>query len=253
MEVINGQFIMRGLSENDPLRIMSHSELVAWVKEIGFLPLFANEIEGFSAEEHVSPRYWWTGNREQDPWEWREIIASGREVAYGKFFGGKAGFISTEWLPVFANYRRGGYDFDSRWDDGLANRREKLIMDMLTERDSDGDIIRTDKQILSSDLKKLCGFGKGGEKNFPGIITGLMMQTYLTITDFHRRRNKKGAEYGMPVSVLLPPEAVWGYELVTSCYDEAPSISRERIVGQVRALFPNADEESIGKVIGKAP
>lgn len=29
---------------------------------IGFLPFFKNEIEGFSAEEHTSNRYWWTGD-----------------------------------------------------------------------------------------------------------------------------------------------------------------------------------------------
>ena len=37
-------------------------------------------MKGLSAEEHVSPRFWWTGDPEQDPWEWREIIpAGGRE------------------------------------------------------------------------------------------------------------------------------------------------------------------------------
>ena len=53
----------------------------------------------------------------------------------GKFFAGKAGFISLRWLPFFANYRREGYDFDSRWEDGKASRREKNIMDLLTDRD----------------------------------------------------------------------------------------------------------------------
>ena len=146
-----------------------------------------------------------------------------------------------------------GYDFDSRWDEGLANRREKIIMDMLTERDSDGEMIFTDKEILTTDLKKLCGFGKGGEKNFPGITTKLMMQTYLTIVDFHRRKNKKGGEYGMPVSVMLPPEAVWGYEHITSRYSEDPKESWEALIGHTQVLFPQADEADIIGIIGKAP
>lgn len=101
----NGTWIMKGLAWDDPYRIRIWQELVNWVNEVGFLPLFANEIEGFSVEEHTSSDYWWTGNAEQDPWEWREIIARSKEVAYGKFFGSKAGFISKEWLPYFANYR----------------------------------------------------------------------------------------------------------------------------------------------------
>lgn len=50
---------------DDPYRIRTWQELVNWVKEVGFLPLFANGVRGFSAEEHVSPDYWWTGIRQE--------------------------------------------------------------------------------------------------------------------------------------------------------------------------------------------
>ena len=249
----NGTWIMRGLSWDDPYRIRTWQELINWVNEVGFLPLFANEVSGFSAEEHVSPDYWWTGVKEHDPWEWREIIASSHEVAYGKFFDKKAGFISIGWLPYFVNARRDGYDFDARWEDGLANSREKAIMDRLTEKDDDGDTVFPDKQILSTELKKMAGFGKNGSKNYPGIITGLQMQTYLVIADFHRRTNKKGSEYGMPVSVLLPPEALWGYEKVTEAYTEKPAESWQRIFDRVKGLYPDADDKDVIRIIGKRP
>ena len=174
-------------------------------------------------------------------------------MAYGKFFDKKAGFISLKWLPYFVNYRRQGYDFDARWEDGLANRREKLIMELLTGKDADGDMTFPDRQILSTELKKMAGFGKGGEKNYPGIVTGLQMQTYLVIVDFHRRTNKKGAEYGMPVSVMLPPEAVWGYEEVTKAYKETPLESWHRLSARVREMYPEAEEKEIVRLIGKEP
>ncbi|MBQ8920715.1 MAG: hypothetical protein IJ060_00955 [Oscillospiraceae bacterium] len=249
----NGEWIMQGMSWNDPYRIRTWQELVRWVDEIGFLPLFANEIAGFSAEEHVSPKYWWTGDRTQDPWEWREIIAASRQLAYGKFFDKKAGFISMSWLPVFANARRDGYDFDSAWEDGKITQREKRIMDELTETDSDGGIIWKDTQILSTELKKRAGFGKGGEKNYPGTTTDLMMKLYLVTADFHRRRNKKGEEYGMPVSVLLPPEAVWGYDAVTAAYSEEPAESWLKIRQQLQTHFPAASDSAVTRLIGKCP
>ena len=205
----SGAWIMRGLDWNDPFRIRTWEELVNWINEIGFLPLFANSIDGFSVEEHVSPDYWWTGNLEQDPWEWREIIARSHQVAYGKFFNKKAGFISTEWLPVFANARRMGYDFDSRWEEGLAGYREKLIMDFFMDEDETGENVWKAPGILTTDLKHLSGFGKGKEKNFPGIITDLQMKLYLVIGDFRRRTNNKGEDYGMSVSVMQPPETIW--------------------------------------------
>ena len=177
-------WIMKGLEWDNPLRIRTWQELINYVNEVGFLPLFKNGISGFSAEEHVSDLFWWTGDLDQDPWEWREIIARSHQVAYGKFFDKKAGFISLAWLPHFANYRRDGYDFDARWEDGLASRREKMIMDQVTQKVADGDTVFPDIRILSTELKKQAGFGKGGAKNYPGITTGLQMQTYLVITGF---------------------------------------------------------------------
>ena len=126
-------------------------------------------------------------------------------------------------------------------------------MDLLTDTDEDGDVVWKDEQILSTDLKKTAGFGKAGEKNYPGIVTGLQMQTYLVITDFHRRVNKKGQEYGMPVSVMLPPEAIWGYDTVTSAYSEEPAESWKKIYNRVRELYPDSEEREIIRLIGKMP
>ena len=129
----NGAWIMRGLDWDDPARIQSWQELIDWVDEVGFLPLFRNEADGFSAEENTSDLYWWSGDPEQDPWEWRQLIARSGRVAYGKFFGGKAGFISRAWFPHFANWRRDGYDFDARYEDGLARYQDKQVYDILLE------------------------------------------------------------------------------------------------------------------------
>lgn len=253
MSVENGEWIMRGLDWNDPYRIRTWQELVNWINEIGFLPLFGNEIEGFSVEEHTSSEYWWSGDRNEDPWEWREIIAASSQVAYGKFFDKKAGFISLDWLPYFVNSRRNGYDFDARWQDGLASRREKKIMDFFIGENEDGDAVYKDRRILSTDLKKEAGFGKGGEKNFPGVVTNLQMQTYLVISDFQRRENKRGEEYGMAVSILLPPETIWGYDKVTKAYSEKPKESWRRIADHVKEMYLKADERNIIRLIGKEP
>lgn len=238
---------------NHPECIHSYKELEKYINDIGFLPLFGNEVEGFSVEEWTEPRYWWTDIEDKDPWRWREIIARRGKIAYGKFFDKKAGFISLEWLPYFVNYRRGGYDFDARWEDGLANRREKSIMEVYISEGDDGETVFGNEHILSTDLKKQCGFGKGKSKNYPGIVTGLQMQTYLVIVDFARRRNKKGEEYGMPVSIMLPPESVWGYDLVTSAYKERPTKSWKRLFDHVKELYEEADDEAVIRLIGKEP
>ncbi len=239
MALEDGEWIMRGLDWNDPWRIRSWRELINWINEVGFLPLFANEVPGFSAEEHCSPLYWWTGDPEQDPWAWREIIAGTGEVAYGKFFGNRAGFISREWFPYFANARRDGYDFDAAWDDELVQRRYKVIMDLFEDGEAHPGF----------ELKPAAGFGKDGYKNFDGCITWLQMQTYLVIRRFERRKSKRGQEYGMPVSYYVKPEDLWGYEHVTSAYREDPKVSGERIFRRVMEQFPGGEEKTVRKFL----
>lgn len=239
MAVENGEWIMHGLDWDNPYRIRTYEELINWVDEIGFLPLFKNEIEGFSAEEHTSDQFWWTGDPEQDPWKWRELIARSGRVAYGKFFNKKAGFISKEWFPYFANYRRDGYDFDARWDEELASARSKKIVEQFANHE----------ELYSFELKKLAGFGKNGEKNFEGVVTELQMQTYLVVRDFRQKVNKKGMKYGWPVAVYSTPEQLWGYEVVAGAYAEEPKTSKERIFEQVRKNFPGSTEKQLMKLL----
>lgn len=243
---------MKGLGWDNPLRIRSAAELTNWVQEIGFLPFFANEVVGFSAEEHTASHAWWTGNKATDPWEWREVIAAQHQIAYGKFFDGRAGFISQEWLPYFANARRNGWDFDGKWQDGRASVREKAIMEFFVNPESSDEPEFTGAAILSTELKRQAGFGKGGEKNYPGILTGLQMQLYLVIGGFRRRTNKKGADYGMPVSVIMTPESIWGYGHLSSAYREEPNESWQRIYDHTRKMW-SADKNAIIKLIGKRP
>ena len=241
MAVENGEWIMRGLDWNDPRRIRSWQELIQWIDQVGFLPLFRNEIDGFSVEERTSDRFWWSDDPEQDPWQWRQFIARSGQAAYGKFFHRKAGFISRAWFPHFANWRRNGYDFDSRWDEELASLRQKRIMDQFAGRD----------EAYSFELKRLAGFGREGEKNFEGTVAELQMEGYLLIRDFRQRLNKKGRPYGWPISVYATPEALWGYEHVTSAYSAEPAQSKALIDQQVKKHFPAATEETLQIVLGQ--
>ena len=190
----NGIWILHGMDWDCPQCIRSWQALVRWIDEIGFLPLFQSGIEGFSVEEHTSCLHWWSGDPERDPWEWRQLIARSGRVAYGKFFGRKAGFIAKDWFPHFANWRRDGYDFDSRWDDARASRRQKRIMDQFADR----------QELSSFALRRLAGFGKGGETNFDGTVTDLQMDGYLLIRDFRQRVNKRASPMDGPSRSTVP-------------------------------------------------
>ena len=153
--------------------IHNADELEALAQRMGLLPFFSCGIPGFSIEDFTPSRFWFAEGVD-GPWEWRMDVARRGVVAYGKLFHNKAGLVSREWYPDLANYRRDGYDFDARYEDGLAGYKEKCIMDVLLR----------DGPTLSKDLKKAAGFGGGGMKDFDTAITRLQMQTYVTVHSF---------------------------------------------------------------------
>ncbi|MCH5184210.1 MAG: hypothetical protein J1E00_08550 [Oscillospiraceae bacterium] len=234
----DGEWVMEGLDAHDPKRIKNMDELYEYVDTVGFLPLFRSHVDRFSLEELTASAAWWSGT-DEDPWLWREIASASGKVVYGKFFGGKAGFISREWFPYFASYRRDGYDFDTLYETGMATRKGKLLMDVLDAHGEAG--------IPSYQLKKLAGFSSGGERGFSGAITSLMMQTYVVICGFERRLNRAGEEYGWPVTNYCTAEARFGKEHVRSQYGLTREEALEKLLAQLRRLYPDAGEQALRK------
>jgi len=245
METINGEWYMQGCDRNDPNCLHTPEELIALVKRAGFLALFAGDAPGFSVEERTPPEAWWTGDPASDPWEWRKLAAADPEIAYGKFFGKKAGFVSKAWFPALANLGRNGYDFDALYDDGFATHRAKKLMDALEPDDEARGLV-----LMTRDLKEKAGFGRGGEKNFEGVLTDLQMKSYLIMSDFRQRVNRQGEPYGWHIAAIGTPETKWGYAHIAAGYAEKPAESGARLTAHLTAAFPGVDEQAARRLIG---
>lgn len=219
-------------------KLKSAEDIIHIVSEIGFLPFFANEIEGFSIEEHC-PRELWFSDEAEGPWEWKGPIARSKECVYGKFFRGKAGFVSLEMFPELANYRRSGYDFDARYDDGLAAKKDKDVYNFIAKSGA----------VISKSLKAELDYRKGGNKGFETVITRLQMQTYVNIADFVYMRDKNGKQYGWGVAEYSTPEEMFGYETITAAYKKDPSDSRELLLERLAKALPKASGEKLLRLI----
>ena len=237
---MDGEWNMYGCGWDDPGRLKTPDDLLELVRCIGFLPLFSNEIKGFSVEEHIWSSSWWTDDPSSDPWTWRQLLASNRYIAYGKFFDKKAGFISMDCIPDFTNYRRDGYDYQGMYEDGKMNGRSKRVLDVL-ELNEDA----VGLEMMSSDIRKRAAL----EKGFEGTITDLQMHGFLIMSDFQRKRNRQGEEYGWHVATLETPETKWGYDFVNGV-DCHPDESWDKISEQIRKHFPEAEDKSVRKVLG---
>lgn len=209
------------------------------INKYGFLPFFSNYIDGFSIEENVSENIWWKGSDGWKVWEWKGPIIKEMKCAYGKFFDKKATFVSKEWFYDLANYRRDGYDFDARYDDGLSTSREKALYDLINEN----------APITSKRLKELGGYTKNGKKGFDTQITKLQEKCYIIISDFVYLRNKYGYPYGWGIAEYSTPEKFFGKSFTKNVYKREPEKSYERLFKHLRNILQNATDEGIKRIL----
>jgi hypothetical protein len=213
--------------------IRNQQDLINAVKYYGFLPLFKNEIEGFSVEEMCISEIWFQDNID-GPWEWKGPLASSKEVVYGKFFNKKCGFISIEWFHDFFNYRRDGYDFDARFNDHLASYNDLYIY----------NTIENQKVILSKTLKNITDHFKGLDT----IITRLQMQCYIIIVDFEYNIDKHGKKYGWGIAKYSTPEYFLGQDYVNNSYLEDVETSKQKIINHLCKVL-KIDRKQIEKIL----
>ena len=217
--------------------IRSKKDLEDAVEKFGFLPYFRNSVEGFSIEEHIQPKYWFGGV--EGAWEWKGPVIRETGCAYGKFFENKAVYVSREWFADFANYRRDGYDFDARYEDGLARRTDKFLYDLLSEN----------APVISKRLKQLGDYRKGGNKGFDTSMTRLQQQCYAVISDFVYLTDKHGEPYGWGVAEYSTPELFLGKDFTDNVYKREPQQSYERVFEHLKKILPHASEEEIKKLL----
>ena len=237
--------IIQGVSQMttffDDFIIDSIDDLKMLIDELGFVPFFENEIEGFSIEEHMAPGHWYDDSTDGfwDAWEWKGPVIRETQCAYGKFLRGKAMYISSKWFPDFANYRRDGYDFDARYEDGLASFGDKELYVLLD----------ANAPILSKPLKKLGNYGSKGKKGFDSSITRLQKQCYVIISDFRYATDKSGNEYGWGIAEYSTPEKFMGKRFINNVYKRTPEESYERLVRHFKKILPGIEDKWIEKML----
>lgn len=220
--------------------IRTKQDMIDAVETFGFLPFFAGSIPGFSIEEHVSDDAWYSSSDgEWKVWEWKGPVIREARCAYGKFFENKAVFISSEWFPDFANYRRDGYDFDARYDDGLASYRDKELFELLD----------ANAPVISKALKAKGNYRKGGRKGFDTMITRLQAECYVLISDFVYATDKTGKSYGWGIAEYSTPEKFFGEDFTSRVYQRSPEESYQRIRGHLHSMFPEIDDKTIRKIL----
>lgn len=225
--------------------VRSRQDLIDAIEKNGIVPYFSTSIPGFSLEEHCSPAVLFSDSGD-DTWEWKGPVIQATGCAYGKLFEKKAAYVRTDLFLDLANYRRDGYDFDARYDDGLARFQDKQLYDLIEKK----------APILSKDLRESGGYARScrwqnteGKKGFDTSITRLQEQCYVIISNFIYTLDKKGNRRGWGVAQYSTPEIFMGAAFSEKVYQRKPEESYERLMEHLSSLFPAVPETSLKKFL----
>ena len=224
--------------------------------EMGFLPLFSNEIKGFSVEE-MAPRELWFNDECDGPWEWKGPIICNGGCAYGKLFRGKAGFVSMEWLPDLANCRRHGYKMRPK-----SASKEQEIYAAIVQNES----------LLTTEIRQTCGMNqtraprlnplekieaeqtrrlhtkRDSGESLETILTRLQMHTLIVVADFEYKLDKHQQPYGWGIARYTTPELLYGADIL-AC-KRSPEESAQRIAAHLTTILPQATDRQIKHLMG---
>ena len=213
------------------------SEMMELIGAVGFLPLLESGVAGYSADALVAHdcryRLLDDGGWEWQLWQWKGPLVREGGFGYGKFFGGKAGFVSREWWPDFCNWRRHRHPLPD--DDSI----EAAIL----------EVLRVNGSMITRELRAACGFnGPKMRSRFDSYVTRLEMACRIVTEDFVYPRDRYGKQYGWGWSLLTTPEALWGRD-ACQCR-RTPEASHQRIVQHMRRLLPHSTDDQIDKLVG---
>ena len=189
---------------------------------------------------YETPVRWHCGNPDIDPWEWRIRVLDERDdIAYGKLFFKKSGYITKQWYPCFLAARRGNVTFDEAYEGGTISHFAKRIY----------DTVAANGTLPLHGIKQLAGFSKEDKSGFDRALTELQMRMFLAICGRQQKMSQKGEEYGWSSTVFCITEQFFGDEV----FNEASKISKEdafeKIKAQILTLSPTAQEKMISKFI----
>lgn len=225
--------------------IRNYSEFGAELLKAGFSVASGSNDEGVVSL--LTPRFsdhavlaWHTGNPDIDPWEWRiRVLDERNDIAYGKVFFRKAGYITREWYPYFLVARRNGQTFKEAYADGLYSQYAKRIFETLLESGP----------LPLHEIKLNGGFHREDASRFDKALTDLQMGLFLTMCGRQQKISKTGEGYGWASMMYCTAEEFWPADVFDKAVNISPEEAEAAITERVFQLNPNADKKNIQRFI----
>ncbi len=206
------------------------------LQQAGFSTAGENNEGIFTLQNYASPLIvWHTGEPESDPWTWRiRAVLEYDDVAYGKVFLKKSGWITRKWYPYFIAVRRAAKSCEELYAEGKLSRLERDIYALI--KNGTASSLHTIKAIT-------------GDPTAETALVQLQMLLLITLDGETRKLSKNGEPYGWPVSTFSTAEEFFTSELQAEAEQLSCCEAEAAIREQILRLNPLAKEANIKRFI----
>lgn len=221
--------------------ICNYGDFIDKLLQVGFTIGGENNEGVFALSDDFDRQIQWhTEEVETDPWEWRmRVLEERSDIAYGKVFFRKSGYITKEWYPYFLAVRRQGRSFDALYEAGEISHLAKTVYRVVEENG----------YVPTHALRGLCGVGAEEKSKLERAVTELQMKLFLTMCGRQQKVSQAGQEFGWNSTVFCTTENFWDDRVFTEAAGIAPQLAAEIIRKQVYAQNPDALEKKVEKFI----
>lgn len=223
------------------MTLRTYNDFIERVNELGFIGL-SHGIPGLpSLSTEAEPGAWHTGDRETDPWQWKDRAAEEKKAAYGSILGGHKGLVAPRLYAVFYAAFHPVVSMVERWEAGEVDQTLWRLWQLFEKR----------TLLDTSDVRREMGVSsKNGASRVDAALVTLQRQFYLTVAGVRKKTAKSGQLYGWPASVF---DRVMGWtpaEWLEPADGIDPMGARELIIDTGVAIGHNIDPKALADALG---
>lgn len=217
-----------------------YEDFIDRVDELGFMA-FSKMLSGFpSLSEETASNIWHTGDRETDPWCWKDRAAEEKRLAFGCLFGGHKGFISARMYPIFYKAFHPREHMEERRAAGQVNQNIWQLWQLFESR----------TLLDTGEIRRHLGVTKkAGGSRVDSAISELEQSFYITVAGSRQRLDRFGQPYGWHINVYdrvenWAPEG-WLEGSRTMDQDDA----REAILDAGMSIGKDLDRDKLARIM----
>jgi hypothetical protein len=207
---------------NDPMPLLTqYTHFLTRVDELGFMSLSHVHLSLPSLSAETPGSQWHTGDRETDPWCWKDRAAAEKELAYGCILGGHKGFIAPRLYPLFYAACRPQAALADRWEAGEVSQTTWQLWQLFVRK----------SPLDTGGLRKLMGVtASRGAGRVDTALRELQRDFYITVTGSRRKIGRDGQPYGWAASTFAPVPAWFPPDWLASSPGLDQASAREQIL-----------------------